>query len=172
MLYFAAHHDHATHASMTPPPHARGGPRPRILCIDDDGVVLQLLEHAFERAGYDVKTTTTTIGAAYAFQANEVPNLVVLDVNLAGSLPIDRFCARLFNAHPAVQVVLYSANDLADLRETARRCRVQAWCPKMAGVEALLALVGRLLESPRPAGGEPLQGGDEGSSLGLDDEER
>jgi DNA-binding response OmpR family regulator len=122
--------------------------KPRVLVIDDDEVILEMLERALGRSGYEVTTTTTTIGAGYAF-LSDVPDLVVLDVRLAGSLPVESFCERLFKAHEGVQVILYSASDPEELAEVAERCGAQAYVPKTDGISSLLHTIELLVRAPR-----------------------
>lgn len=89
-------------------------PRPRVLLIDDDLALLDVLSAALEEAGCAVLVATTgEAGSAVAAHAR--PDLIVLDVSLPGE---DGFttCARLTSEGPTrgTPVILLTSMDAAD----------------------------------------------------------
>ena len=56
----------------------------RILLVDDDGAVRELLAEMFELEGLDVATAASGEEALRALEQGPLPNLVVLDINMPG----------------------------------------------------------------------------------------
>ncbi len=55
----------------------------RLLLVDDDAALLEILENYLRRAGEEVRTATSGV-AALAALSEELPDLVVLDVTMPG----------------------------------------------------------------------------------------
>jgi two-component system OmpR family response regulator len=88
---------------------------PRLLVVDDERVLVDLLTDALRFAGYDV-TSATDGRAALRLAADEQPDLIVLDVNLPD---LDGFevCRRLrADGHDVPVVFLTARDDPDDLR--------------------------------------------------------
>lgn len=55
----------------------------KILVIDDDPAILELMQLILEDAGYSV-VTTDTAGDVFPFLENNLPHIIVLDLRLSG----------------------------------------------------------------------------------------
>ena len=82
---------------------------PKVLLIDDDPSLLDVLALAFEDAGYDVGLARDGV-AGHAAIVHEPPDVVVSDVNMPG---LDGFslCKRLRDAGVLVPVLLLTSRD-------------------------------------------------------------
>jgi DNA-binding response OmpR family regulator len=82
---------------------------PRLLVIDDDAALLDVLAMTLEDAGHEVVTAADGI-AGHRLQRSKPFDLLVSDVNLPG---VDGFtlCRRLREAGDAVPIVLLTARD-------------------------------------------------------------
>lgn len=66
-----------------------GNPR-KVLIVEDEALVAMLVEDALLDAGFDVMGPAATVAEALALLDGEIPDAVVLDLNLAGetSIPV------------------------------------------------------------------------------------
>ncbi len=82
---------------------------PKILLIDDDPSLLDVLSLAFEEAGYDVRLARDGV-TGHAAIVKDAPDVVVSDVNMPG---LDGFslCKRLRDAKISVPVLLLTSRD-------------------------------------------------------------
>jgi two-component system, OmpR family, response regulator len=102
----------SSHEGSPPAPGPAGS---RLLVVDDEEALVDLLGDALRFAGYDVHTARTGFDALRV-AADVSPDLVVLDVNLPD---LDGFevCRRLRDHGAAVPVVFLTArDDPSDLR--------------------------------------------------------
>ncbi|MEM8621055.1 MAG: response regulator transcription factor [Actinomycetota bacterium] len=95
-----------------PAPRHPDGAAPRVLVVDDEEVLLDLLRDALRFADYDVATAETGFEALRA-AAEHRPDLIILDVNLPD---LDGFevCRRLRSDGDDVPVIFLTARDTAD----------------------------------------------------------
>lgn len=87
----------------------------RILVVDDEDSLLDLVSSALRFGGYDVRTATDGLDALREIKAN-TPDLVVLDVNMP---EMDGFevCRRIRRDGIQVPVIFLTArDDISDLR--------------------------------------------------------
>jgi DNA-binding response OmpR family regulator len=135
--------------------HCEATRRPRILVIEDEAGLLDILTVNLEAVGYEVIGAADGLAGLQAFD-RELPDLVVLDINLpiiSGFRLLELFRA---SARPATPVLALTALDFAEAEDLARR-GLDAFLSKPFDPEAVLALVARLLG--RPAGETPNAGG-------------
>jgi two-component system response regulator (stage 0 sporulation protein F) len=95
------------------------GSRGRILIVDDEQTVLEVLSEYFTTQGY---TTRTASGGAEALAAveRERPDLVLLDVRMPGLDGVE-VLRRLRQADQRLAVIMVTANeDLALAKETLK----------------------------------------------------
>lgn len=85
------------------------GERPRVLAVDDEVVILDVLEQGLEFAGFDVTRARSGM-AALALAREVLPNLIVLDIGLPD---IDGYevCRRLRDEGDQVPIVYLTARD-------------------------------------------------------------
>jgi DNA-binding response OmpR family regulator len=122
---------------------------PRILLVDDDPALLDVVAMAFEDAGFAVETAGDGISAMAAVNRQR-PDLVVTDVNMP-RLDGLGLCRRLRRAWPQLPVILLTSRD-AELDEAmALEDGADDYITKPFSTRVLLARAGALLR--RGAGG-------------------
>ena len=63
-------------------------PQPKLLLVEDDGSLAELLEYRFEKEGYDVRTTSDG-DEALVMAEEDTPDLVILDWMIEGTSGIE-----------------------------------------------------------------------------------
>ena len=79
----------------------------RLLIVEDDDDLRQIVSQRFEEAGYDVTIATTGPDAIDAV-ATDTPDLVLLDVMLPGLDGVE-VCRRLRAEHPLLYIIMLTA---------------------------------------------------------------
>ena len=91
----------------------------KILVVDDDEAIINLLEQAFSRAGYDVKSAQSSESALELLQ-NEKIHVMFLDLNMPGMNGIE-LCRKIRKDMPMANIFAVtgyaSLFELADCRE-------------------------------------------------------
>jgi two-component system OmpR family response regulator len=126
-------------------------PSARILVVDDEPAITDLLATALRYMGYQVTTAATGFAALDA-AATAAPDLVVLDVMLPD---IDGFevCRRLRAARDFVPVIFLSARDAEDDRVTGFVRGGDDYVTKPFSLEELTLRIGALLRRVRAGQG-------------------
>jgi two-component system, OmpR family, response regulator len=150
-------------------PAVRGGPDPaRLLVVDDEATILELLAGSLRFAGFQVATAASGTEAMRAAAASP-PDLVLLDVMMPDG---DGFevAKRIRSADPHVPVIFLTARDQVSDRVAGFGLGADDYVTKPFSLDEVLARVRAVLRrSARQAGPEPrLRVGD----LELDDEAR
>ncbi len=125
--------------------------RKKILLVDDDSDLLQLLKKRFQFAGYDCTCVTTVESALMALEVME-PHLVILDLGFQHASGT----AFLQSAHrwtslgsPVPPVIVLSGNTEKEIVELTMEMGAVAFLPKPYDTDVLLATVSRYLTEPR-----------------------
>ena len=120
-----------------------------VLTVDDHLDTCHLVERLVRHLGHDV-TCVESGGAAIAFLARRIPDLVILDVRMDGMSGLD-VLGRMRDGLPTrdVPVVMYSAHDDDDLR---RRCAALGASGYLLKNGTKLGLVEPTLRRLLPAG--------------------
>src|SRR3954470_1303282 len=139
----------------TRPANTNGeSPSARILVVDDEPSITDLLSTALRYMGYDVATARTGSGALDSAAGNP-PDLIVLDVMLPD---IDGFevCRRLRADGDFVPVIFLTARDAEDDRVTGFIRGGADYVTKPFSLEELTLRIGALLRRTRAvaAGGD------------------
>jgi two-component system OmpR family response regulator len=115
----------------------------RVLVVDDEAAITDLLGTALRYIGYQV-TTAGTGSSALAAAATSAPDLVVLDVMLPD---IDGFevCRRLRDAGDFVPVIFLTARDAEDDRVTGFIRGGDDYVTKPFSLQELTLRIGALL---------------------------
>jgi DNA-binding response OmpR family regulator len=114
---------------------------PRVLLIEDEEGLLEILDLNFRYAGYRVATAADGL-AAWTLFAQEQPDLLVLDLNLP---VISGFrLLELVRSESDVPVIILTAYDFAEAEEVARY-RPNAYIKKPFDVKDLVATADRLV---------------------------
>lgn len=116
----------------------------RILIIDDDEDILDILNIIFQDEGYEVVISNTGHAADYIHQIN--PDVMLLDIRLAGSEKTGaEICREIKNAYPAEHfpVILVSAE--ANISLIASYCGADAFVSKPFDIFKLIKKVEELI---------------------------
>ncbi len=128
-------------------------PTARVLVVDDESSITELLSTALRYMGYQVTTASTGFGALDA-AASAPPDLVVLDVMLPD---IDGFevCRRLRDGGDFVPVIFLTARDAEEDRVAGFIRGGDDYVTKPFSLEELTLRIGALLRRTRGNRDEP-----------------
>ena len=134
---------------------------PKLLLVEDDRALAELLEYRFGNEGYAVRATTNGDNAL-TLAAEQPPDLVILDWMIEGTSGIE-VCRRLRRdkktAH--VPIIMLTARESEDDRVHGLETGADDYLTKPFSPRELLARVGAVLRRVRPAlAGEALTVGD------------
>ena len=136
-------------------------PAPRVLLVEDDPALSELLEFRFKAEGYAV-TVTADGDEALLLAAEEAPDLVVLDWMIEGTSGIE-VCRRLRKgkATAHVPIIMLTARETEDDRIRGLETGADDYLTKPFSPRELLARVAAIMRRIRPAlAGETLTVGD------------
>ena len=136
-------------------------PAPKLLLVEDDLALAELLEYRFASEGYDVRVTGDG-DEALAYAAEEAPDLVILDWMIEGTTGIE-VCRRLRRdkATAHVPIIMLTAREAEDDRVRGLDTGADDYVTKPFSPRELLARVAAVLRRVRPAlAGEALEVGD------------
>jgi len=136
-------------------------PAPRLLLVEDDPALAELLEYRFKAEGYEV--TSTPDGDEALLLANEIqPDLVILDWMIEGTSGIE-VCRRLRRdkATSHVPIIMLTAREAEDDRVRGLETGADDYLTKPFSPRELLARVAAVMRRIRPAlAGETIEVGD------------
>lgn len=118
----------------------------RIVVVDDQVAILEVVQMALEMVGYQVETSQT--GAYLRHMQPPFPDLILLDIFLEGE--DGRTICRQLKADEQtrhIPVVLLSAH--ANGEQTIRECNTDAFLAKPFHLDALYALVKQYIKEPK-----------------------
>ncbi len=136
-------------------------PAPRLLLVEDDPALAELLEFRFKAEGYAVSVTADG-DEALLLAAEETPDLVVLDWMIEGTSGIE-VCRRLRKgkATAHVPIIMLTAREAEDDRIRGLVTGADDYVTKPFSPRELIARVNAILRRIRPAlAGEVLTVGD------------
>ena len=134
---------------------------PKLLLVEDDLALAELLEYRFESEGYAVRVTADG-DEALVYAAEEAPDLVILDWMIEGTSGIE-VCRRLRRdkATAHVPIIMLTAREAEDDRVRGLDTGADDYVTKPFSPRELLARVAAVLRRLRPAlAGEALEVGD------------
>ncbi len=134
---------------------------PRLLLVEDDAALAELLEFRFKSEGYEVVATGDGDEALLLAQEH-VPDLVVLDWMIGGTSGIE-VCRRLRRGKTTagVPIIMLTARDAEDDRIRGLETGADDYVTKPFSPRELVARVGSVLRRLRPVlTGEALTVGD------------
>ena len=136
-------------------------PAPRVLLVEDDQALAELLEYRFKAVGYAVVVTPNG-DEALLLAEEAAPDLVILDWMIEGTSGIE-VCRRLrrSKATAHVPIIMLTAREAEDDRIRGLDTGADDYITKPFSPRELLARVGAIMRRIRPAlAGETLQVGD------------
>lgn len=134
---------------------------PRLLLVEDDPALAELLEFRFRQEGYEVVATPDG-DEALLLASEEVPDLVLLDWMIEGTSGIE-VCRQLHRNKPTahVPIIMLTARGAEDDRIRGLDTGADDYMAKPFSPRELLARVNAILRRIRPAlAGEMLTVGD------------
>ncbi|HEY8603287.1 phosphate regulon transcriptional regulator PhoB [Tsuneonella suprasediminis] len=136
-------------------------PAAKLLLVEDDQALSELLEYRFHNEGYNVRVTADG-DEALEMAAEEVPDLVILDWMIEGTSGIE-VCRRLrrdkSTAH--VPIIMLTAREAEDDRIRGLETGADDYLTKPFSPRELLARVSAVMRRIRPAlAGESITVGD------------
>jgi two-component system phosphate regulon response regulator PhoB len=134
---------------------------PKLLLVEDDAALAELLEYRFKAEGYNVRTTADG-DDAMVMASEAVPDLVILDWMIEGTSGME-VCRRLrrqqSTAH--VPIIMLTAREAEDDRVRGLETGADDYLTKPFSPRELLARVAAVLRRVRPAlAGETIRVGD------------
>jgi two-component system, OmpR family, response regulator MprA len=130
---------------------------PRVLVVEDDPPIAEVLQRSLRMEGYDVRTSgdgREALDAAHAF----LPDLVVLDLGLPGLDGIE--VARRLRANDDTPILMLTARDALEARVEGLDSGADDYLVKPFERRELLARMRALLRRRPPRGAAPLVTGD------------
>ena len=124
------------------PPHS-GNARPRVLCVDDEPVILQILRRLLEIQGFEAITSGDPQGAISLFDQTSF-DVVITDIHMPGMDGLALMRA-LRERRPELPVVVVTGHGTVDTAIQALREGATGMLVKPFTGEELLSEVGRAL---------------------------
>ncbi|MBV9232290.1 MAG: response regulator [Chloroflexi bacterium] len=114
----------------------------KILVVDDDAGILEMVQLVLEGAGYEVQTSLN--GACFQQMHSERPDLILLDILLSGEDGRE-LCRQVKSREQTrhIPVILFSAHFSA--KDIVARSGADAFLPKPFHLHELINLVKRYL---------------------------
>jgi two-component system, OmpR family, phosphate regulon response regulator PhoB len=134
---------------------------PKLLLVEDDLALAELLKYRFESQGYSVRATADG-DEALVLAAEDVPDLVILDWMVEGTSGIE-VCRRLRRSKDTskVPIIMVTARGAEEDRVRGLDGGADDYVTKPFSPRELLARVSAVLRRARPAlAGETLEVGD------------
>ncbi len=136
-------------------------PLAKLLLVEDDPALSELLQYRFEKEGYQVRTTPDG-DDALVLASEEVPDLVILDWMIEGTSGLE-VCRRLRRgkATAHVPIIMLTAREEEDDRIRGLEIGADDYLTKPFSPRELLARVAAVMRRIRPAlAGEVIEAGD------------
>ena len=133
----------------------------KLLLVEDDPALLELLEYRFRNEGYNVRATPDG-DEALMLAAEEIPDLVILDWMIEGTSGIE-VCRRLRRdkATAHVPIIMLTAREAEDDRIRGLDTGADDYLTKPFSPRELMARVAAVMRRIRPAlAGETVEVGD------------
>ena len=134
---------------------------PKLLLVEDDTALAELLEFRFSNEGYSVRATPDG-DEALALAVEELPDLVILDWMIEGTSGIE-VCRQLRRGETTanVPIIMLTAREAEDDRIRGLETGADDYLTKPFSPRELLARVSAVLRRVRPAlAGEVIEAGD------------
>ena len=133
------------------------GRSPRVLVVEDDDAIAEVLQRSLRMEGYEVRTAGDGHAALEAAQSY-VPDLVVLDLGLPGIDGIE--VARELRERDDTPILILTARDAVESRVEGLDSGADDYLVKPFERQELLARLRALLRRRPPRGSAPLTVGD------------
>lgn len=115
----------------------------RILVIDDNAHTLLIVRRALQQADFDVETTTSAEEALSQIQANGLPHLAIVDINMRGMSGLE-FCEKV-QQYSDLPVIMLTAVEKEETIVQAIELYAEDYMTKPFSPNELVARVRRVL---------------------------
>ncbi|MGD0526751.1 MAG: sigma-54 dependent transcriptional regulator [Polyangiaceae bacterium] len=129
---------------------AAGRPRTRVLVVDDDRSMCELLGAELEARGFDTTLESDSERVLASLRAHPV-DVVVTDLRMQGLNGVE-LCEHIVAAHPDLPVVLLTAHGTLEAAVAALRVRAFDFLTKPPDIDALVGAIERAVLHGRLAG--------------------
>ncbi|MCB0339433.1 MAG: protein kinase [Bdellovibrionales bacterium] len=115
----------------------------KILCLDDDPMILNILQHVLEQHDYNVSTISSYTQLHQHVFKDKV-SLLLTDVQMPG-LSGAKICAMLKKMKPDLKIILFSNIDTRELETLAAESHADAWMSKGLKPKEWLEVIDNLM---------------------------
>lgn len=115
----------------------------KILMIDDDKMLLELMQEQIEESGHMVLTATTPSEAKRLFQDTS-PDLVIIDVIIPGLDGLE-LLRQLKVLNPSFRAIILSGLDDRDLQDKAKKFGADLYLTKPVPADDFMTAINRLV---------------------------
>ena len=119
--------------------------RPKILIVEDEGIVALNLQHRLQHMGYDVAGVADSGAQSLSLMASQLPDLVLMDIHIKGEMDGIEVARRIGLDHTTPVVYLTAYSEDATL-ERARHTRPYGYLIKPFSERELHATIQMALE--------------------------
>ena len=119
--------------------------RPKILIVEDEGIVALNLQHRLQHMGYEVAGVADSGAQSLSLMARELPDLVLMDIHIKGDMDGIEVARRIGLEHTTPVVYLTAYSEDATL-ERARHTRPYGYLIKPFSERELHATIQMALE--------------------------
>jgi serine/threonine protein kinase len=102
--------------------------KPRILCLDDQEMIINIMKHLLEHEGYEV-ITSTSWEVIHSFLFTNAVDLLISDVEMPG-MSGTAICKLLKKTMPELKIVLFSNLPERELEQLAEESDADMWISK------------------------------------------
>ena len=113
-------------------------PRPRVLVVDDETKLTELLRLELDVEGYDVDVASDGAGGLIRARTEPLPDLIILDWNLPDFSGID-ICQRIRSAGVTTPILMLTGHDEVTDRVKALDAGVDDYLIKPFSIDELMA---------------------------------
>lgn len=115
----------------------------KILIVDDEPDIAEVLSDRLEASGYDVRVRESAADC-YAAVDEDEPDLILMDIQMPGETGLEAL-VRLRASHPDIPVVICSASPSRDIQDDAIEQGARAFLLKPYEPKALMDAVTSIL---------------------------
>ena len=127
--------------------------RLRVLVVDDEKYVVEIIVRALKKSGYNFEIESAFDGFEAGIKAaNLLPDMVILDINLPG---VDGYKVlkdiRSNEELKDIKVLAISGKSIPETREKILKYGADDFIAKPFNIKVIISAVAELLELPKPA---------------------
>jgi CheY-like chemotaxis protein len=112
---------------------------PKIMIIDDEAAMCQILKQILESEGYEVKTSTEGLSALYEIKQDSF-NLVITDVTMPNLSGIE-ILAQVKQFKPKLPVIFITGSDVDAVLKDALQLGLDGFIEKPFNIQAVLEVI-------------------------------